>query len=262
MCLCGLRYVKTYFLLLFLKRLVNKTGINLLTTILDRYVVCGCEDGAVRFFDFQFRVVAWFEDIQAGQVTSVSFAENNAPQSAPSTAGNVTMEEFQVPDFVVSTSQGKIIRLESKMMDQIQEEKRRGDLLVQGFDGPVFALDSHPSLPLFAVGTEAGTLQIWDIDDRVISASRKFESDREKEKKKGGQSKDKEEEEIKDNSAVISCLKFGPNGTILAIGFANGTLRLVSSQEATYSNNTVQTPPLRGTYVPFFSIYSRASHII
>lgn len=224
-------------------KLVSKTGINLLTTILDRYVVCGCEDGAVRFFDFQFRVVAWFEDIQAGQVTSVSFAENNAPQSAPSTAGNVTMEEFTVPDFVVSTSEGKIIRLESKMMDQIAEANRRGVLLVQGFDGPVFALDSHPSLPMFAVGTEAGTLQIWDIDDRVISASRKFEPEKEKEKKK----KDGDQgDEHKDNSAVLSCLKFSPNGSILAVGFANGTLRLVSSQEAAYTNDLANaSPPLR-----------------
>ena len=45
-----------------------KSGINLLDTVMDRYVVCGCLDGGVRFFDFQFRVVAWFEDIKAGQV--------------------------------------------------------------------------------------------------------------------------------------------------------------------------------------------------
>ena len=52
-------------------KICNKTGINLILPTLDKYIVCGCQDGAVRFFDFQFRVVAWFEDIQV-QYTSTT----------------------------------------------------------------------------------------------------------------------------------------------------------------------------------------------
>jgi hypothetical protein len=38
----------------------------------------------------------------------------------------------------------------------------------------VTALDAHPRLPLFAVGTAAGTLTIWDADERAVAASRAF----------------------------------------------------------------------------------------
>jgi len=43
-------YIHTYLQIL---KLCAATGINLLDTVLDRYIVCGCQDGAVRFFDFQ-----------------------------------------------------------------------------------------------------------------------------------------------------------------------------------------------------------------
>ena len=38
------------------------------------FVVVGGADGAVRFYDYQFRVQAWFEDLSAGPVKSISFA--------------------------------------------------------------------------------------------------------------------------------------------------------------------------------------------
>jgi len=219
-------------------QVVANTGINVLDTVLDRYVVCGCEDGGVRFFDFQFRVVAWFEDIKSGQITSLSFAESAIPKSAPSTAGNAAADEFSVPDCVVGTTEGKIIRLEAKSVEQLSERGRRGELLVKGFDGDVNAMDAHPSLPLFAVGTIVGTLQIWDIDDRVINTVRKFEPKVDPYKKK------RDNGEEVDQSCVITCLKYGPKGDMLAVGFANGQLRLIAAQEEGYEDDGVSLPPL------------------
>jgi len=86
-------------------RLTPKGGINLVQTVLDRYLLCGCADGAIRFYDFQasfrsyfeptlptervqFRVVAWFEDIRAGSVMAVSFADSSLrPAQAATEAG-------------------------------------------------------------------------------------------------------------------------------------------------------------------------------
>ena len=39
-----------------LRRISQQGGIKLLQTIHDRFVVCGCADGAVRFFDFQVKM--------------------------------------------------------------------------------------------------------------------------------------------------------------------------------------------------------------
>jgi len=119
-----------------------------------------------------------------------------------------------VPDFVVAAAQGKIVQLSSAAFHAVDAsvissgctirslatrirspippiQKRRGTVLVTAFDGDVYALDSHPSLPRFAVGTHKGTLQVWvgllllahvlcsmrfskDIDDRAIIAHRNF----------------------------------------------------------------------------------------
>lgn len=222
-------------------QVVANTGINVLDTVLDRYVVCGCEDSGVRFFDFQFRVVAWYEDIKSGPITSLSFAESAIPKSAPSTAaGNApSSEDFSVPDCVVATTEGKILRLESKSVEQLTERSRRGELLVKGFDGDVNAMDAHPSLPLFAVGTNIGTLQIWDIDDRGISAVRKFETKEDPYAKKR-----KNKNDDIDANCVITALKYGPMGKILAVGFAGGMLRFISSQEEGYGGEDVM-PPLQ-----------------
>lgn len=221
-------------------QVVPNTGINVLDTVLDRYVVCGCEDGGVRFFDFQFRVVAWFEDIKSGQITSLSFAESAIPKSAPSSAGNASTDEFSVPDCVVGTTEGKIIRLEAKSVEQLSERGRRGELLVKGFDGDVNAMDAHPSLPLFAVGTIVGTLQIWDIDDRVINTVRKFEPKVDPYKKKTKMAKGET-----DQSCMITCLKYGPMGAILAVGFANGQLRLINSQEEGFEDEAGELAPMQ-----------------
>ena len=245
-----------------------KSGINLLDTILDKFIVCGCADGAVRFFDFQFRVVAWFEDIQAGHITSISFADQNLSTvpggNAPTQqAGQVSMEEFAVPDFVVGTSQGKVLQLDSKTMEHLTADKRRGKLLVQGFDDEVHALDAHPSLPLFAVGTLRGSLQIWDVDDRKMVAFRKFEigevsqtvqstvpaaakssTPAHSTTKKTDASAlasaasaaaakhASHKDELINDSQQIQVLKFGPKGVLLALGFSNGFVKVVSSQEA------------------------------
>ena len=62
-------------------------------------LVSGGQDGHVRFFDFDFRVVAWFEDLDAGPVSSVSFAHQPHTLKTPGEDGAA----FSCPDFVVST---------------------------------------------------------------------------------------------------------------------------------------------------------------
>jgi WD40 repeat protein len=100
-------------------KLTSSSGISLIDTVADKFVVTGGADGAVRFFDFQFRVVGWFEDIQQGPVTSISFAANMS-RKAKSTNGEGDGEvasTFSVPDFVVATELGKVIHMESPMVN-------------------------------------------------------------------------------------------------------------------------------------------------
>ena len=53
----------------------NFQAINILTTVHDKYLVCGNNDGTIRFFDFYFKLVAWFEEAYFYTIKSISFSK-------------------------------------------------------------------------------------------------------------------------------------------------------------------------------------------
>ena len=53
----------------------NGSPINILTTAQEQYLVCGNSDGTIRFYDFYFKVVAWFEELHLSTIKSISFSK-------------------------------------------------------------------------------------------------------------------------------------------------------------------------------------------
>ena len=86
------------------------SSINIATTTKAGYLVLGCADGAVRFYDFFLRLEAWFEDLAAGPITSVSFS-GAASLAGPYDVGEAGAPglKFWCPDFVLGTAEGFII---------------------------------------------------------------------------------------------------------------------------------------------------------
>ncbi len=41
------------------------------------FLVIGSSNGSIRFYDFQYRIIAWFEDIDIRSITNISFANHN-----------------------------------------------------------------------------------------------------------------------------------------------------------------------------------------
>lgn len=170
--------------------------------VLDEFIVTAGSDGHVRFFDFEFRVVAWFEDLDAGPIASVSFAR--APAAGARYAKQTAAAgSLRCPDFVVGTLNALIIGCTASLFDELEESGRRGSLLVQGNDAPVHGLALHPSLPRFALCGHSGTLQLWDYDERKILLMRLFDR------------------------LLCSALAFDPKGRYLAAGFTNGSVRIL-----------------------------------
>ena len=64
----------------------NLSPINMLMTVHDQFLVCGNSDGTIRFYDFAFKVVAWFEELNLSTVKSISFSRTD-PKPA-NTMGN------------------------------------------------------------------------------------------------------------------------------------------------------------------------------
>jgi len=129
-------------------------------------VVVGFTDGAVRVFDGALRLVAWYEDMAAGPVSSVSFAAGDAVAS-PGTAATLDL-----PDFVVATTRALVVGMQSSAAGELDAEARRGVLLMQGFDGGVFGAAAHPSEPLVLTGTRDGTLSVWEVRSRELQVVR------------------------------------------------------------------------------------------
>ena len=162
-------------------------------------IVTAGADGHVRVYDFNFRVVAWFEDLDAGPITSLSFAHQPGAlkklgDSAP----------FTCPDFVVGTANALVISCTASMFEQGSADARRGTLLVQGQDAPVHGLAAHPLLTRCACSGHSGLLQLWDSSEQRLLLMRMFDK------------------------LLGHCLAFSPNGKLLAAGFTNGTVKLLA----------------------------------
>jgi hypothetical protein len=44
--------------------------------------VCGNADGSIRFYDFHFKVVAWFEEMNLNTIKSISFSKSDPKPAA------------------------------------------------------------------------------------------------------------------------------------------------------------------------------------
>ena len=84
------------------------------------HLVTGGDDGNVRFFDRKLRLTAWFDGLDAGGVTSVSFTRPRGlgrerfggfDEDAGRDGEEMLMGDFDAPDFVVGTDRSNVVAL-------------------------------------------------------------------------------------------------------------------------------------------------------
>lgn len=93
--------------------------INILTTIHDKYLVCGNTGGTIQFYDFQFKIMAWFDEMDFTTIKSISFSKKKpAPAKAAKSIGfdagdpkDKEEEVFQCADFLVADENALICSL-------------------------------------------------------------------------------------------------------------------------------------------------------
>lgn len=81
-------------------RIHLEASITALTTC-GSYVVSGGSDGCVRFYDAGLRLIAWFDDIHAGAITSIAFAAPTVKMGFDDEYGRQDADALDAPDFVV-----------------------------------------------------------------------------------------------------------------------------------------------------------------
>ena len=52
----------------------SNASINILTSY-DKYLVCGNNDGTIQFYDYQFKIMAWFDELYMSTIKSISFSK-------------------------------------------------------------------------------------------------------------------------------------------------------------------------------------------
>eukprot|EP00501_MAST-03F_sp_TOSAG23-6_P001130 GSMAST32.ASY1.ANO1.1173.1 assembled CDS len=175
---------------------LSESGI-LCIYVANNYIVTGCASGAVRFFDLRFRIEGWFEDIKAGPVTSLSFA-NGIPRLSVSSDPDC----FAIQDFICGTKKSLVVCLEAPLCDEVDETRRRGVLLLQGISSSIRGLSTHPRMSHVALSSSNGSVQLWDFESKRLLMIRSFD----------------------DSKGEPVSLQYHPRGNYLVQGMADGTL--------------------------------------
>lgn len=129
-------------------------------TIDNSYLVVGNSDGTIRFYDFQFKVAAWFENLNLESIKSISFSKKQ-PEVANS-GDTQDSKPFACSDFIVADSSAMIVQLKSRIFEAIQSSKDKGENLMRGFKSNISAIAVHPKKSILAIAGANGFIIFWD----------------------------------------------------------------------------------------------------
>ncbi|ESN92618.1 hypothetical protein HELRODRAFT_69621 [Helobdella robusta] len=196
-------------------RMQNKP-ITVLTTV-NKMIVTGDAIGQIKFYDETLKLVNWFQDVNLGSITSISF--DFCSESIKSKDDSFMLESylkgnaFTTPNFIFATSMARFV--------YVTANGTKYDIVSDDFDCSVVAMDIHPFKPLIAVGGQNGFLKLLHYKNGDSVASKLFENGKQ----------------------AISCLKYNVDGSMLAVGLSNGKVEVLHGLNLrsfckTYLNDT------------------------
>lgn len=178
-------------------------------TVAGQYLVTGGGEGFVRLFDSKLRIIAWFEDIGHGSITSVAFADGARTRSpspaAASAADDLPGPAVAVPDFAVTTSRHMVVEVPSASFSAPQQCRP----IISGVSGQIACIAAHPDAPILAVGTRGGRVELWDTEKHVRLAQAALP-----------------------HNAPPSVMRYSRVGGLLAVGTAAGHVVLYDGRSA------------------------------
>lgn len=151
----------------------NQKPINILTTHLN-YLVCGNYEGTIRFYDFNFKIKAWFEDCCFSNIKSISFSQTE-PKACSEEGYNIDdggqtkekEEPFKCSDFLVADDNALVCMLQSPIFDEIDVNKKKGHTIMQGIKSAISALAVHPTETKLAIAGADGFILLWDYMKKI-----------------------------------------------------------------------------------------------
>ncbi|KAI8903281.1 quinon protein alcohol dehydrogenase-like superfamily, partial [Gorgonomyces haynaldii] len=172
----------------------------------DKYIVTGGQEGFVKVFDMNFRILYWCEKLQSGPISSISFSNEHL------------FDDLMLPELYVATSHCSLMLIHRPPLDKTKHEKHQFSYadsvplitqVLKGQHDTIRALVTHPELPLVAVAGDASVIQIWDYNTKQLIQTRQFDNE--------------------DKKQCIYSLAFSTAGHSIAVGFSNGIVRVLDS---------------------------------
>ncbi|XP_060105340.1 cilia- and flagella-associated protein 251 [Heteronotia binoei] len=178
---------------------LQKEGITTLA-IMDKTIVTCDVKGHIKFYDGSLQLLHWYSQFKLGPIRSISFSKTpvcplNASQFP--TSCTLSGQPLIIRNFILSTFDGVVVHV---MTEQTQVTK-----CLEEPKCPVHAIACHPAKPLLAKGSACGLLKVWDYNLSKYLVSRIFK----------GQN--------------IQSLCYNHDGSLLAVGFADGTVCILDS---------------------------------
>ncbi|PHJ20964.1 wd g-beta repeat protein [Cystoisospora suis] len=163
------------------------------------------------FYDFQFRITRWFDDLNVGQINSISFeyhpikappvspapcreplAKNEDKARSPAAGAGPSKlqvgqnqkdmeaegEDEEMPSFIVSTAAASVVQMASGPWSAIDgggKKQWRYSTVFQGVDAAVRGIATHPNLPLIGVCCTSGYVKLWDYHTHSLIVNHCFE---------------------------------------------------------------------------------------
>jgi len=153
---------------------------------------------------------AWFEDLSAGPLSSLSFSEQDLPEG-------VDINHFWVPDFIVGTTDALVVGVEALLFQEIRADDRRGTLLLQGMIDGVKTIACHPNKSLMVLACSGGAVQVWDYDLKLLINLRELNQ------------KDIPKTQLDPPPVLVPVtMTFDKKGKFLVIGFDDGSVKFLN----------------------------------
>jgi len=176
-------------------------AINILK-IQGNYLVVGSSNGSIRFYDFQYTIVAWFEDIGIGNITSISFSRRS-PAYGKSIDEDHSKSSFDCPDFIIVDSECTVHMLRASQFDQIEAEQKKPEILMKLLKSPIRCMAVRPNSNYIAISCKNGNLYEWDYYEKtpILQPLKCWEE-----------------------KYIPTCIEYSPDGKFLAVANSNGVI--------------------------------------
>lgn len=211
----------------------------------------GSGDGAIKFYDYKFIIVRWFENV-CWLVTSISF---DMPDMTDEYSQNKFLlddkkyqegetsntDKFSCIPFIVCDISASIKRVHDIKSDSItySDENIRFEEIYKGIESNITSIAIHPHLPLIALGTDGQSVfkkeKRKENKESLIKEKRfefypyiqlvdfskpmkRFKGDAVKERN------DNSSTHMKNEFAVPTVMEYSPDGSFLVVGYDNGRI--------------------------------------